>query len=285
MRKKLMICFTLLFFCAAARAWQADDAYEFAESLYEDADYYRAIGEYKRYIFISENGHKTPKALFKIGMSYLNAERWDEAMSSFENIEMRFSGKTAERAMLARSLSLQKKRDFNFSKSINEAFLDSRSRDGIGMNFYYLNAWNYIYEKEWNAARIIFEEIDGGVFGESSAQIAERLKISGNIPQKSPVLGGILAAVLPGSGHLYSGKLWEGFTSMLMSGYFIYRTYEAFSANNNLDKVLFGAPAVVFYGSNIYGSINAAHRFNAAQTDGYIRHLEGLKVDVLTFDY
>lgn len=75
-------------------------------------------------------------------------------------------------------------------------------------------------------------------------------------PRKSPVVAGLLSAVIPGSGKIYAGRLGEGIASFLSVG-----TMAAVTAENwikygpkNWKTILFGSLTGVFYIANIYGS-------------------------------
>ena len=71
--------------------------YKFAESLFNGGDFYRAIGEYKRYIFYNPSGSLAGEAAFKIGLSYLGAEKWDSAIKAFEDADIKYRKKLKER--------------------------------------------------------------------------------------------------------------------------------------------------------------------------------------------
>ncbi len=53
--------------------------FEYAESLFKEGDYYRAITEYKRFIFFFPEENKAEKCYFKIGQSYFKPKKWPDA--------------------------------------------------------------------------------------------------------------------------------------------------------------------------------------------------------------
>ncbi len=63
--------FLIIAFIMAAPFLKAEDLklFKFAESLFDSGDYYRAIGEYKRYMFYNSSGSLAGEAAFKIGLS------------------------------------------------------------------------------------------------------------------------------------------------------------------------------------------------------------------------
>ncbi|MBR4659808.1 MAG: hypothetical protein IKO77_00030 [Bacteroidales bacterium] len=75
-------------------------------------------------------------------------------------------------------------------------------------------------------------------------------------PRKSPVVAGLMSAIIPGSGKIYAGYTGEGIASLLSVG-----TMAAVTAENwvkygprNWKTILFGSLTGVFYIANIYGS-------------------------------
>jgi TM2 domain-containing membrane protein YozV len=74
--------------------------------------------------------------------------------------------------------------------------------------------------------------------------------------QKSPFIAGLMSAIIPGTGKMYSGKIGEGFASLLLVGIFSVSTIEQFRNGgfSNPQTYLIGIPALLFYSGNIYGS-------------------------------
>lgn len=83
MKKKFMI-FVSVIICFNL---SAKDMFDYAEKLYAEQDYYRAISAYKEYIFFNSASKKTIKAEYKIAMSYLKAGKFEEAMLGFKKFE------------------------------------------------------------------------------------------------------------------------------------------------------------------------------------------------------
>jgi hypothetical protein len=74
---------------------------------------------------------------------------------------------------------------------------------------------------------------------------------------KSPALAGIMSAIIPGSGKMYTGKVGEGITSLLgltVLGFITYENYKK-AGPANYKTITFGSLFALFYTANIYGSI------------------------------
>lgn len=86
------------------------------------------------------------------------------------------------------------------------------------------------------------------------ADLAVRIK---NHNPKSPALAGMMSAILPGSGKMYTGKYGEGITAFLSIAILGAITYENFNKAgiNNYKTITFGSMFGIFYAANIYGSV------------------------------
>lgn len=75
--------------------------------------------------------------------------------------------------------------------------------------------------------------------------------------QKSPVLAGIMSAIIPGSGKMYTGKIGEGistFLGMSILGAITYENYHK-AGINNYKTITFASLFTVLYAGNIFGSV------------------------------
>lgn len=79
---------------------------------------------------------------------------------------------------------------------------------------------------------------------------------------KSPALAGIMSALIPGAGYLYSGRLKEGLSAFAINGLLIYGIYALFKNGNTGSGILTSMVCVPFYLGNIIGSANAAETEN-----------------------
>lgn len=83
-----------------------------------------------------------------------------------------------------------------------------------------------------------------------------------NVTFKSPVFAGVLSAVLPGSGKIYTGDTGDGVTALILTSLFGYLAYTNFENDHPTRGYLLGAAAAGFYLGNIYGSYISARLSN-----------------------
>ncbi len=61
-----------------------ESQFQFAEQYFEKGEYYRAIGEYERFIYFFPDSDKVKLARYRIGLSFLKGERYQEAIQAFD---------------------------------------------------------------------------------------------------------------------------------------------------------------------------------------------------------
>ncbi|MEQ8240612.1 MAG: hypothetical protein RIA69_15440, partial [Cyclobacteriaceae bacterium] len=78
-----------------------------------------------------------------------------------------------------------------------------------------------------------------------------------NRKSKSPLLAGMMSAVIPGSGKIYAGKIGQGAMSLLISGVFGLQTWESYRKDGvkSARFIIFGSLFSAFYVANIWGSV------------------------------
>lgn len=278
--KKIIILICFIFFNFLLRA-ENIKLFNFAESLFQEGDYYRAIGEYKRYIFENPDGKFVKKAKYAIGLCYLKAEKWERAAEVFDELENSFEKKEKEYVLLSKALLYTNKKDFTYSNFILEKYLTLFSGSKIFENAFYLKAWNLIYQQKWEKAKDELEKIKiDNELKNSSDEIIKNLEKADKIDQRSNILSAVFSMILPGSGYIYCGRWSDGLISLLINGIFIYNAYNAFKNNDTVGKFVYGIPSVTFYTSNIYGSAVAANKFNEDETNKFIASMEVFKINL-----
>ncbi|MBE2280311.1 MAG: hypothetical protein IAE91_07965 [Ignavibacteriaceae bacterium] len=83
-----------------------------------------------------------------------------------------------------------------------------------------------------------------------------------NTGGKSPVLSGILSAIIPGMGQIYSGSTGDGLGGLFNIVTFGSLSYWSFTENKNFTGYLLAAFTAWFYLGNIYGAVQSANNYN-----------------------
>lgn len=78
-----------------------------------------------------------------------------------------------------------------------------------------------------------------------------------NLKHKSPLVAGVLSAVIPGAGKVYAGKLYQGIATLFPMAALALLTNESYHKRgpNSAEFYVFGSLLTVFYVGNIWGSV------------------------------
>ncbi len=86
----------------------------------------------------------------------------------------------------------------------------------------YLLGWSYLRARQWPAASQTFATIDAtSPLFPSSRALADAARAGEELPRKSPALAGLMSAVIPGTGHFYTGRWRDGTVALLLNGGFL----------------------------------------------------------------
>ena len=277
------ITFLFAFVLAAAAAFAGP--YEFGLSLFDEGDYYRAIGEFKRYVFENPKGARVFDARYRAALSYLYAGKSAEAAEHFEKLAYSETGFKSEICILQTARAYQQKKDYKYAGSLLKQFITSKENPDLKEEAVYMLAWNSFLSGDFAASEDAFGTLKSGKLKDAAKQAIDAVSARHGIEQKSPLLAGLLGAIVPGAGHFYCGKIVEGFSSLLITGLLAYNTYEGISSNDHSKAWLYGIPAVTFYGSSVYGAVNAAGRFNDAAAAAFIDSASAAWVEVLEINF
>jgi TolA-binding protein len=240
-----------------------------ADGFMAEQEYYRAITEYKRFLFLFPYSDQGDYALLRVGTAYLRGEEHDRAVRSLQELREKFpSSPLVTQSRYLEGLAAWKGKKAKQARSLFETL----AQDDPGSDY----APRALAAK----ALIQLEEDDPQGAGQTLDLFlrvypdharAEQVREAGRLlveyqtqPQKSEVLAGVLSGILPGAGYAYAGEFATGFMSLGVNGVFIAATWTAFAHGLEALGVLAGGVGLPFYIGNIYGSALAARKWNQA---------------------
>jgi hypothetical protein len=139
---------------------------------------------------------------------------------------------------------------------------------------YFECGWIYLKKGLWEEAKACFDKISPENRGKFKVEeMLEELSREELFPQKNPNTAGFLA-VLPGAGHLYTGRPKEALASFLVNGALIFAAYQAFRHEQYALGGVIAVVGVGFYTGNIYSAVNSAHKFNRDEKSRFLKHLK-----------
>jgi outer membrane protein assembly factor BamD (BamD/ComL family) len=260
---------------ASAGQGDRDKLFGFAESLFAEGDYYRAITEYKRFNYLYPVDILVEKADFRIGECYFKAGRRSEAIDSFNVFIRQYpAGALRPDALYLKGQAEKEQKRYTDALTTFDELIrtgDANYRDRA----LYAQALVLLAQQDWQRARETFASLpQESPLYPSAIIYSDGLGRMDGLPRKSPALAGTLAAVLPGAGHLYAERPRDALVSFLLNGSFIWAAVELFRNNNNVAGGIVAFFELGWYGGNIYSAVGSAHKYNQRVEDEF---LQGLK--------
>ncbi len=261
----------------------------FAKSLYAEGDYYRAITEAKRALFVDPaNG----EARLLIGQSYLAGEQWAAAAAALETLVRESpQGKVGADASFALAEARFGSGDFDLAALEYSRFSEDWTEDARKPAADLRMAWARLYAADAIATRhpekgkIAFAAIakqlsaipDDHPEKARAKQLADGATKLSTMGRRSPFLAGTMSTVVPGLGQVYAGRYADGLIAFVVNGLFLYSIYETFDRRPVVADNPVGIMLVLFesgwYTGNIYSAVNSAHRSNNERRSAVLRDL------------
>ena len=208
-------------------------------------------------------------AHFNIGISYLKGGEYASAAETFQALRQKFPrGRHVVQSHLYEGLSHRKSERYKdaviqFDTVIEEFPRAEEAPKAFAEKALLALDTFQVDEMRSELGRVVrqYPGTDVSRAAEQSLALAESME---RLPRKSPVLAAGMSAVLPGSGYIYAGKYGDGLTAFLVNAVFIAGTATAVHQRNYPTAYIVGVVGLPFYFGNIYGSANAARKWNLA---------------------
>ncbi len=258
MTRYLFLLFLLLL-PTTLRATDLPAQIQFADSLAADNDHYRAITEYKRFLFLEPDSPLAPQVRLSISTSLLSGKRWEQADASLENLLLLHpQSPEAAKGQLIYANSAYERGDFSLARDRYRSLAKTQP-DADTLNYTNFRiGWTFLEQDNPQKARTHFSLLPQ----HQKDQLLNDLESYQSLHQKSPFIAGSLSAILPGTGQIYTGRLRQAALSFLLNGAFIYGAIEAFNNENYAVGGILLFFEIGWYGGNIYNAVNNAHKFN-----------------------
>jgi len=236
----------------------------YAEYLYSNGEFYRAITEYKRYIFHRRESGDVNLANYRIGLCYEDAGKWELARNYLEQVlQVKADKKLEHRARIALARTYLAEGKYGLSRlELNEVLRKNLSLKSV-QEARYRKGITYIYEYDWKTAKQEFDKIDSGKYLSSVELLKPEIKRAMQLPFKSEKLSLWLSTFIPGSGQVYSGRPWRGAASFILNSSLAYLTYRLAEDEDWVGAVIVFWPGFLrFYSGNRSGAVKAAKLWN-----------------------
>nr|MCU0555337.1 tetratricopeptide repeat protein [Syntrophales bacterium] len=244
--RRLPLTLFLLFGFIAASPLNADDGavlltgdlqLRIADAFMEEGEYYRAVTEYKRFLILFPDSARADYAFFAIGLAHFKGEEFATAARSFASLRQKYPG--SEYGMEAgylEGVSWWKLKNHSRAQATLATLADEHPASDYAPRALLVIGLAALDENRPEQSRKALQQLldrypahPGREAVREAAALIDRYQ---DLPEKSPVLAGILSAVLPGSGYIYAEHYGDGITAFLLNGLFIAGTAAAIHQEN-----------------------------------------------------
>jgi tetratricopeptide (TPR) repeat protein len=236
----------------------------FAEYLFDDGQYLRAVGEYQRFLFASDSFPQNADSIFfKIALCYRFSENYKKSINYFQKIASEYEqSNLLDETYLEMGICYSLTDNFEESNKILKSYFLDEPAKNINARAKQLMTLNYIQKKEWNKAIKFLNDTNS-----LSNQLFGFVERGQTLPKKNRFVSGLFSAVIPGSGKYYCNRPMDGFNSFVIVGITGWQAYEGFDEDgiHSVQGWIFGVLGGLFYLGNIYGSVVAADIYNEEQ--------------------
>ncbi|MCX7634141.1 MAG: tetratricopeptide repeat protein [Syntrophales bacterium] len=261
---------------------EATRIFSFAESLFGEGDYFRAVTEYKRLLYFHPASPWAEKAAFRMAEAHFRAKRWEEASSLFRRYLDRYpQGSAVPQAWYF--LGIAEKEGKRYDEALRSFDTIIKERHPVYTDPSLLQkAMIYVDSGDFQGAVKSLQDVaDGGPYANRAREALQKIPARPQQPPKTPAMAGTLAALLPGAGHLYVERYRDAAVAFSLNATFIAAAVELFRKDNNILGGIVTFVELGWYLGNIYSAITAAHKYNQVQRDDWLRAIKGvLSVDI-----
>jgi len=283
-RLKVLLCITLVVTLSCllvtpkvfAQEEEEKSLLGFAHHLFDRGHYYQAVTEYERFIYYNPDHSSVSEARLKIAFCYKLGEQYSKSIELFRKLIIDYPGQ--EYAIVAAyNIGDSYRLDGDYEEALIEfnAFVEDYPDHPLADKAQWNSAWIYIDMEDYPSAKDhLFLVRESSTYQSPAQELAGALDQLPRLPGKSPRLAGFLAAVIPGSGHLYTGEKKQALFTFITNALLIFGTYEAFNRDIYVAGGFLSIFALNYYSGNIFGALNSAHKYNRRVKEAY---LEGYK--------
>ena len=267
-----------------------EEQWNFANHLFNEKNYQASFIEFERLIYFYPNSKFCEKAkIMKSVCLYYLQDRYG-AIEQLEKLTESKNNKFAVAFLLSHIYS-----EIGQSAKAQE-LLDSVIKDTTDSKLssiaYLKKGMIFFKDERWKEAEDCFSKIEYPEYKEAVMFLKDKVNEGEPNSYKSPTLGGVMSAVIPGSGQIYAGRTKDGISSFLINLLLIGGSIKAFKDNENVTGVSLATVGSFFYLGNVFGGVSAVEKYNDEErkkiiedTRYNIKDEQGITLIILDFTF
>ncbi|MBN8222765.1 MAG: hypothetical protein J0L53_17760 [Spirochaetes bacterium] len=257
-----------------------------ADAFADEQDYYRAITEYKKVIFLFPDYEKLEWVHFQIGKMYYEGGRF--AQTKHELLPLTESKDERLKFVSLNYIALSYYENQEYSNA-QRLFADLQaSTDGApyvldytiysGMAAAGNRKFGEAFERMSDAKKNWATKKEAGAvmnpqYGEFFDKTLPLLEKAKGLSAKNPYWAIFFSALIPGSGHFFLGEWDTGIVSFSLVGGATFLAVDGFLRDSAVQSILFTTFATGAYIGQIYSSYRTARKYNEELGDTEFREL------------
>ncbi len=248
--------------------WLSDEVQlKLGDAFLREKEYYRAITEYKKLLILFPDSEKADCAVFRVGLAYYKGEEYESCASSLSSFKARYpTSENVIEAQYVEGLCLWKLKRYQSAMQTFDGIAGTYPDSPYGPLSLAAASLVALDEEDIPASRARLERLTAGwpnTAEQNRAQeAAPLLNRYQRLPHKSKALAAVLSAVIPGTGYIYAGHYGDGITAFLINALWIAAAVTGIQAEYYAVSGVLAGVGLPFYFGNIYGSANAAKKWN-----------------------
>jgi tetratricopeptide (TPR) repeat protein len=252
-----------------------DNILKYATYLEKEGDYSRAATEYLRAIYLIQDTTRLDSLYFQVARCYRKADNFEMARKYYNYSYS--SPVYADQSKVEKALLYTQQGHSQVAVNYIDTMLHQLTNDSLKASMQSLKCINYIYMHQWDKADSEKKNFPAGMQTEPKmvhlAGLIEKGKL---LKYKDPCLAGVMSAIVPGSGKLYTGRKQDALASFLLVGISGWQAYDGFTqkGTSSIKGWVFLTVGSVFYVGNIYGSVVSARIYNRTLEDNVVSQLD-----------
>lgn len=238
-QKALFILISLLLSVQPAPAQTVAETRAFADSLYTAGKLPDALAAYQRTAFFNRPG-VDPEVLSRIADCFIAGGDLEKALEFYDHSYYAQPNDSLKKEVLFRKSACYL-RSHNYNFALMELLsLDDSLSTGFDRkrNFYLGMTWFGL--EDFNQAGSFFEK--AATDSLSRQQIREIFADTRQFYRPHPKLASWLSIFLPGAGQIYSGEVWSGINSLMLTGFFVGLGFYIVSVSSPIDALFTALP-------------------------------------------
>ena len=242
----------------------AEEVLEFANYLFSQQEYFRAIGEYERFLFLYPDNFQAPNAAFRIVQCYFRGERWQQAVEAADSFLREYPLSSLKwETLFLKARSFGEMGRGEKAREVYRSIIADHPGGPLESEAWYRIGLSYAKEGRWVEADDALRKVGSGdsLYG-AAEEVQKIVAEESQVKAKNPALAGFLGALVPGAGHFYCERPRDGTIALVFTGAFAFATYEAFKQDHEGVGVGLAVVTAAFYGGNVYSAVNVAHKYN-----------------------